>query len=330
MRRISHINPDHYLQTKHGRVYTPERSKLAWEQAYAALDAELSKRPRQLYIVCGVQAAGKTSWIRQHSELLADAVVFDAALPARQHRVRALALAQTHGVAATAVWLDSSLELALTRNANRAEDERVPPAAIRSVFGMLEVPSHAEGFVEIVHIDSNHAQTAIRVATPADLPAIAQVLVDTWRSTFQDLLPASFLDSLTYAQQEERHRTVMSNGTALYYVATSSAGTVLGFISVGPDHSAENRCDAEIYALYIRVQHQGQGIGRRLLQTASTTLAAQGKRSLRVWALSNNPYRHFYQRLGGQLQQSLPIQLGAEHYTQQSYYWPDLTQVGNS
>jgi hypothetical protein len=46
----------------------------------------------------------------------------------------------------------------------------------------------------------------IRGATAADVPAVAGVLVDTWRTTFRGLLPDAFLDTMSYAHQEERHR----------------------------------------------------------------------------------------------------------------------------
>ncbi len=42
-----HLNPDHYLQTGAGRVFTAERNAAAWEQLYRDLTAALSERPRR-------------------------------------------------------------------------------------------------------------------------------------------------------------------------------------------------------------------------------------------------------------------------------------------
>lgn len=330
-----HINPDHYLHTEAGRVYTHERSKLAWEQAYAELDSALGKKSARLYLVFGVQGAGKSSWIRAQAKSAEDAVFFDAALPARKHRARALTIAGTHGVPVTAVWINAKLESALKRNANRRHDERVPEEAVRNVYAMLEPPSYEEGFDAILHIDAedvsgftyNPATVTIRPADSADLPAIATILVDTWRRTFDGLLAPSFLDNLNYQQQQERHRKVMSNNQTLYYVAENQNKDILGFINAGPDRTSANARHAEIYAIYIRTEYQGSGIGHRLVHAAATTLAAQGKQSLRVWALSNNPFRFFYQRLGGQAGSSLAIELGGEQYTQDSFVWPDLSQL---
>jgi signal recognition particle GTPase len=76
MQKAESINPDDFLQTPAGRVWTPERNRRAWDQAYQALGAALmalksqataEQRPR-LYIVCGIQGAGKSTWIRQNAE----------------------------------------------------------------------------------------------------------------------------------------------------------------------------------------------------------------------------------------------------------------------
>ncbi|MFN3766873.1 MAG: AAA family ATPase [Ectopseudomonas guguanensis] len=144
------INPDDYLETPEGRVFNAERNRQAWEQAYAALE-QLLAQACTLYLVMGVQGAGKSSWIARHiGELESDALFFDAALPARQHRQRLLALAQAKGVPVIAVFVQASLEQALARNALRTPDKVVPEVALRSVFTMLEPPSVEEGFASVV------------------------------------------------------------------------------------------------------------------------------------------------------------------------------------
>ncbi|SDJ09873.1 AAA domain-containing protein [Pseudomonas delhiensis] len=147
-----HINPDHFLETPDGRLYTPERSALAWRQAYAALDRALASAPAgsTLFLVIGVQGGGKTAWVQRHAAALGDtAYFFDAALPGAAHRRQALETAARHGVPVVAVWLDTALELALARNRARREDHRVPEAAIRSVHARFEAPQASEGFLRI-------------------------------------------------------------------------------------------------------------------------------------------------------------------------------------
>jgi len=150
------FNPDDYLHTAEGRIYTEERNAAAWEQLYADLDSLLSTAEHQtrLFVVMGVQGGGKTTWIRSNFEALGPSAVFmDAAVPARRHRARAVALARRCGVRTVAVWINTPLGQALTQNAQRPDDEVVPEFAVRSVFGLLEAPSPDEGFDEVIVVD---------------------------------------------------------------------------------------------------------------------------------------------------------------------------------
>lgn len=158
MRTPRVFNPDDYLWTPEGRVYTEERNAAAWEQMYADLDAMLrSARPdARLFVVMGVQGGGKTTWIRRNHEALGPSAVFmDAAVPARRHRERVLALAKRAGVRAVAVWVDTPLDQALAQNARRPDDEVVPEFAVRSVFDLLEAPSLEEGFDEVIVVNGS-------------------------------------------------------------------------------------------------------------------------------------------------------------------------------
>ena len=87
------FNPDDYLNTPEGRVFTNERNAVAWENLYSEMEAVFRTATSDtcLFVVMGVQGAGKTTWIRNNHEALGDSAVFlDAALPARRHRVRAV------------------------------------------------------------------------------------------------------------------------------------------------------------------------------------------------------------------------------------------------
>jgi len=149
------FNPDDYLQTEEGRLYTDERNAAAWERIYSELEELFrdSTADTRFFVVLGVQGGGKTSWIRKHSGSLgSSAICLDAALPARRHRARALSLAQRFSVYSVAVWINVTLERALKQNAKRAPDEVVPEFAIRSVFGLIEAPTLEEGFREIIEV----------------------------------------------------------------------------------------------------------------------------------------------------------------------------------
>lgn len=158
------INPDDFLLTPSGRLWIPERSKVAWEQAYAALVRTVSRVPadassefkRDLYLVCGIQGAGKSTWIRNTAAQLAPCIFFDAALPRVIHRLPIITIARFGGTPIHAVWINTSLEDALHRNSLRRDEERVPEASIRSVAAQFEPPTVSEGFVDVLCIQNSN------------------------------------------------------------------------------------------------------------------------------------------------------------------------------
>lgn len=151
-----HINPDHYLQTPEGRLTTPERNKLAWNQCYEALDAAVrNARPStKAFLLVGPQGAGKSTWTRSRSAELSTDIYFDAILVKRRERARVLEIVRPFGIDAVAVWFQTSLETCLARNAQRPMDEIVAEQAIRNVFAALEPPSVEEGFEEVLVVAS--------------------------------------------------------------------------------------------------------------------------------------------------------------------------------
>ncbi len=59
------INPDDFLETPEGRVWTVERNEEAWRLSYVALERALEPTPASMRVVVvrGIQGAGKSTWI---------------------------------------------------------------------------------------------------------------------------------------------------------------------------------------------------------------------------------------------------------------------------
>lgn len=157
MPRPNHVNPDHFLYAPDGGDVTAARAKEAWDRAWQELQRQIEATgpAGTLYLVCGLQGAGKSTWVTRHAhEFEPSAVFFDAALPSRRHRARALGLAAGAGMPAVAVWLKVPLEVALQRNAGRPPREQVPEHVVRHVLDQLEPPSVDEGFVRVIEVDA--------------------------------------------------------------------------------------------------------------------------------------------------------------------------------
>ena len=165
----------------------------------------------------------------------------------------------------------------------------------------------------------------IRPGTGDDLFMIAGVLVDTWRSTFRGLLADDFLDGMSREEQAVRHARRMSAPGVCYLVAVEPlAGEIIGFANFGPGRGKVPDDIHEIYALYVRAEHQGSGIGTALVCSAARHCAEQGAKSLFAWVLAGNPNRQFYERLGAKAVETTSIGLGNRSYEQVAYLWEDI------
>ena len=72
----------------------------------------------------------------------------------------------------------------------------------------------------------------IRLATPADAPAIAQVRVDAWRTTYRGMIPDGYLDAMKVEESAALWHKVLTAApnTTSTFVADSD-GRVVGFAS---------------------------------------------------------------------------------------------------
>jgi GNAT superfamily N-acetyltransferase len=174
----------------------------------------------------------------------------------------------------------------------------------------------------------DHRPFEIRPGTGDDLFMIAGVLVDTWRSTFRGVLADDFLDGMSREEQAVRHARRMGVAGVCYLVAVEpAADEIVGFANFGPGRGTVPDDIHEIYALYVRAEHQGFGIGTALVRAAARQCAEQEAKSLFAWVLSGNPNRQFYERLGAKAVETTSIGLGNRSYEQVAYLWEDITAL---
>ena len=169
----------------------------------------------------------------------------------------------------------------------------------------------------------------IRRAIPDDATGIARVHIDSWHDTYRGIVPDEFLDSMDYAQRAERwrQRLDIEAGTlssTLNLVAVDTTGSVVGFISGGRERERAVRTEGEIYAIYLLPDVKGIGLGRELIRDLVRALEVEGFTSLLVWVLSDNPSRHFYERLGGIEERRKVIDIGNQKFEEIAYVWSDL------
>jgi len=163
----------------------------------------------------------------------------------------------------------------------------------------------------------------IRPARPTDASGIARLDVETWRTTYAGVLPASYLVGLSERRREIGWRSVIQREPRDVRVAADPVGAIVGFGSCGPNRG-DRFFAGEVFTLYVAPDWQNQGIGRRLLIALFRRLVAAGRHSAILWVLRDNPSRFFYEHLGAQQVSQKTLGVGGAAVEASGYGWRDL------
>jgi ribosomal protein S18 acetylase RimI-like enzyme len=140
----------------------------------------------------------------------------------------------------------------------------------------------------------------IRHALVEDAPLTATIRVQGWQTAYRGQLPDQLLDSLSIEYDTVRFADHVGHLPADRRVWVADAGgEVVGFASTGPSRDEDAAEAGEVYAIYVRPDLCGNGIGTRLLAHAATDLADRGYRRAILWTLETNARaQRFYERAG--------------------------------
>lgn len=139
---------------------------------------------------------------------------------------------------------------------------------------------------------------AVRPARAADAQALADLYVQSWRDTYLGIIPPDYLYGMSIEKQAQEFYRELTDRRVFGYVA-ERRGRAVGFVTGGPERSGDSIYSGEIYSLYVRKTCQRRGIGSRLLTTLASEFLRHDLHSLLVWVLSENPFRHFYEKRNG-------------------------------
>ena len=137
----------------------------------------------------------------------------------------------------------------------------------------------------------------IRRQNRADsVEAIARVYVKGWQNAYRGLLPDAALDGLTTARWTTR---LAVGGRITSLVAVEAGGGIVGTSSFCAARDERMRGWGEIVSLYLLPEYAGRGLGRGLLEAASSALRAAGFGDIYLWVLEGNANaRAFYEHCG--------------------------------
>lgn len=173
---------------------------------------------------------------------------------------------------------------------------------------------------------------AIRLAVPDDAHAIADVRVQSWRSTYRGMIPDSYLAGMKVEDSAALWSRVLTapRSPTSVFVATDG-GEVVGFASGLMLAEPKFELDAELSGIYLKAGHQRAGIGHRLVAAVVAAQRAHGATGLLTWVIAaNRGARGFYERLGGTLLVEQPFQWDGLDLVEAGYGWRDLDALSET
>ncbi len=155
----------------------------------------------------------------------------------------------------------------------------------------------------------------IRQAKEEDVPQIAEIVVEDWKTAYRGIMDDEYLDSLN---AEQRFETEIKRYQK--YIVAADENEILGY--AWTEETSDEPADCEIIALYVRYSKRKNGIGRALMQHAMDRFRQSGKKTMIVWCLKeNHESGKFYEKMGGKAYQEGTHRWGDREYDLISYLY---------
>ena len=175
-----------------------------------------------------------------------------------------------------------------------------------------------------------------RLATIEDVPGIIKASVDTWRTTYQGIFPANFLNNLSYEEGEDkwRQRFINPERDVFFYIAETDTKEIVGF-ALGSLEQYDltlkipgiKKYVGELMAIYVLKEYQRRGIGLKLVKMVVERLLENNIKNMIVWVLKDNPYWKFYEIVGGKYVGQKMFEKENVDYVAIAYGWDDIRQI---
>ncbi len=172
----------------------------------------------------------------------------------------------------------------------------------------------------------------IREPKMADCRSIAEVHINTWKISYQGLIPQEKLNSLDIEKSTKNweRRVDLGLKQEMFNLVALVDDRIVGFCSGGinNDQHLLKKYRGEISALYILKEFQQKGIGRSLLHSFCDVLRVNHIHSMLLWSLKDNIFaRIFYEQLGGELVSRKSIEIVNKELNCVAYGWSSLEEL---
>jgi ribosomal protein S18 acetylase RimI-like enzyme len=133
----------------------------------------------------------------------------------------------------------------------------------------------------------------IREARAADIPALAQLHVQTWNDTYAPML----MHGPPVSVREQQWREAFAKPDDWFcFVVENAAGELVGFAKGVKSDNPEY--GGELSKIYLLREYQGRGLGRRLVGHVARRFLSQGITSMWLHGDARNPSAQAWLALG--------------------------------
>ncbi|MET7617494.1 GNAT family N-acetyltransferase [Streptomyces sp. NPDC005408] len=141
----------------------------------------------------------------------------------------------------------------------------------------------------------------VRDMTLDDCEAVAAIRVRGWQFAYAGLMPQSYLDAMSVAEDAARRRDFLTKGDShVTNVVAELDGEVVGWGCFGPSRDeGQTAAVSELYAIYVLPDRVSTGVGRALMDELTGRASADGFERMLLWVLKENDRaRRFYGKAG--------------------------------
>lgn len=167
----------------------------------------------------------------------------------------------------------------------------------------------------------------IRKANFKDAQAIAKVHVDTWRTTYEGIIPTEFLNKLDYSERKNSWENNIMRTENVVFVVENEEGQIIGFADTSRRENNLELNSTDLTSLYLLEAYQGKGIGKLLMKTLFEHYKNQGYDKIYVDVLADNNTRYFYEYLDAEFFKNIKIKIGGKILDESTYVWKSVNDV---
>jgi len=167
----------------------------------------------------------------------------------------------------------------------------------------------------------------LRRAVLSDAPDIAKVHIDSWKTTYKDIIPDTILRKLSHVERTDLWKHNMAKADQYILVAVNMCGDIVGFAACRRRNDFLPENAGEITSLYLLADYQGMGIGKQLLQKLFKQLIQWGLDHIFVEVLEQNASCRFYEYFGASLLQSKQRLFAGTELVLRVYEWKKIQEI---